>query len=151
MNAVVGIEVKLEQVSVTGIRGITPQMINEAAQKQLVYKLVAIAEITDGQAELCVAPILVPQVSFLGGITGWEMGVEFVTDLFETMKLKIDETSVFPTSAAVLRDIVHYTQGAQRNSQLQDSSAETQRVAPDHLPWQFDFEVSSRLRRFAAI
>ena len=45
--------------------------------------------------------------SFVGLITGWEMGVVIESDLWDVLSLKIDEPSVVPTSAAVLRDILH--------------------------------------------
>jgi homoserine dehydrogenase len=35
------------------------------------------------------------------------MGIEFETDIFETIAMRTGETGVYPTAAAMLRDVVH--------------------------------------------
>mmetsp|Transcript_33483 Transcript_33483/g.78454 ORF Transcript_33483/g.78454 Transcript_33483/m.78454 type:complete len:210 (-) Transcript_33483:152-781(-) len=101
--------VSLADVDITGIRTISSQQIAEAAQQNQAYRLVASAEPASppGSWALRVQPLPLPKDGFLGGITGWEMGVVFHSDLFETMWLKIDEPNVVPTACAVLRDIVN--------------------------------------------
>ena len=106
---VLGFPARKSDVAVEGVRGVTPQMVAEAAAAGDVYKLVATAASkgVGGGFTLSVQPRRVPVDSFLGGIRGWEMGVVFKSDLFDVVSLKIDEPSVTPTSAAVLRDILH--------------------------------------------
>jgi len=110
-NAILGCDAKLDDVAVVGIRGITPALIQQAADEGLVYKLVATAalqgETLPPSYALEVKPVRVPKCSFVGLITGWEMGVVIESDLWDVISLKIDEPSVVPTSAAVLRDILH--------------------------------------------
>lgn len=119
MNSVAGTPTTLDQIRVSGIRGVTADMISEAKAQGLVYRLVATAKSRGGGGfEMSVEPVAVPEHSFIGGISGWEMGVVFVTDLFETTSFKIDETSVIPTSAAVLRDIVHFSQAEHARREL---------------------------------
>ena len=55
---------------------------------------------------LTVAPTRVPATSFLGGCVATDMGVIFETDIYETQSFKTNETGVFPTAAAMLRDLV---------------------------------------------
>jgi len=112
-NTALGISVELKDVAVQGVRGVTPHMTQEAAAQGQVYKLIATAQLVEGvagtpdaQYTLEVAPKRVSADSFIGGISGWEMGVVIDSDLWERLFLKIDEPSVIPTSAAVLRDIV---------------------------------------------
>ena len=52
-----------------------------------------------------VGPTAVPKTSFLGQCSDTSMCIRFVTDLFETIDLKTNEKGVYPTSAAVLRDV----------------------------------------------
>lgn len=86
-------------------------MVAEAKEAGEVFKLVATATPNgEGGYTLSVRPQRVPATSFLGGICGWEMGVVFRSDLFDVVSLKIDEPTVTPTSAAVLRDILHCVQ-----------------------------------------
>lgn len=54
--------------------------------------------------KLSVAPRNVPATSFLGSCESTDMGVVFVTDIYETQSFKTNETGVYPTSAAMLRD-----------------------------------------------
>jgi len=110
-NAVLRVPTVLEDISVQGVREVTPEMIKEAEARGEVYKLVATAQEQqqangDPRYKFEVAPRCVPASSFIGGIDGWEMGVVIHSDLWERVFLKIDEPSVVPTSAAVLRDII---------------------------------------------
>lgn len=106
-NAVLGFPAGKADVAVEGVRGVTPEMVVAAAEEDEVFKLVASAS-PDGSGGfvLAVKPRRVPRSSFLGGVCGWEMGIVFRSDLFDEVSLKIDEPTVQPTSAAVLRDVL---------------------------------------------
>mmetsp|Transcript_6419 Transcript_6419/g.15192 ORF Transcript_6419/g.15192 Transcript_6419/m.15192 type:complete len:364 (-) Transcript_6419:42-1133(-) len=108
VNAVLGRPVRLADVAVEGVRSVTPELVAEAKGRGEVYKLVASAEVAEGgELKLTVRPTLLPSAAFLAGVVGWEMGIVLRSDLFEVVSLKIDEPSVVPTSAAVLRDVLH--------------------------------------------
>ena len=106
-NAILGLSVSLEDVSVTGIRELTGKQIARARAEGQRVRLIATAQRSDAGWRMEVRPRLVPATSFLGGVDLWEMGVVFHTDIFETMYLKIDERGPTATAAAMLRDAVH--------------------------------------------
>jgi len=108
-NAIMRLRVRAADVTVTGVRGVTPAMVAEAAAAGEVYKLVATAEVGSAgmPPTLTVQPRRVSKGTFLGGVQGFEMGIVMTSDLFNVISMKIDEPSVEPTSAAVLRDVLH--------------------------------------------
>lgn len=101
-----GVSVAIADVDVTGIRGITSDMIAEASLIGCKYKLVASAVVVNDEYSLKVSPDPVPLTDFL--CTGpTEMGVVLETDINGVISLKIDEEDPLPTAAAVVRDIVY--------------------------------------------
>ncbi len=106
-NAVLGLQAKLEDVSVSGIRDLNREQIMASRASGQMYRLIATAERTNEGWRLDVRPRLVPLDSFLGGVDLWEMAIVFYTDIFEDMYLKIDERGPMATAAAMLRDAVH--------------------------------------------
>ena len=70
-----------QQVDRTGIRNITPEMIQNAKEKGERWKLVASAERSGGQIKARVAPELVPASSRLYGMESASAGLEFRTDM----------------------------------------------------------------------
>ncbi len=110
-NAILGLRVGLEDVQVTGMRDITPDDLRAARATGHMIRLIATAQRSDAGWHLDVAPRQVPLDSFLGQVDGWEMGIQFHTDIFEDVYLKIDERGPMATAAAMLRDAVHLAQG----------------------------------------
>ncbi len=108
-NAVLGGRVTLDDLAhVEGIVGITPADLAAARARGEVIKLVARAERrADGAYDLRVQPESLPEDDFLARVSGWEMGVVFETDIYETIFAKIDERDPVTTAAAVLRDVVN--------------------------------------------
>ncbi len=108
-NAVLGVRVTLDDLAhVEGIVGITPADLAAARARGEVIKLVARAERrADGVYDLRVQPESLPEDDFLARVSGWEMGVVFETDIYETIFAKIDERDPVTTAAAVLRDVVN--------------------------------------------
>ena len=70
-----------QQVSPTGIRGVTPEMIAKAKAEGKRYKLVCSAEKVDGKVTARVAPELVDSSSPLYGMMDSNTGVTFRTDV----------------------------------------------------------------------
>ncbi|PRP87226.1 homoserine dehydrogenase [Planoprotostelium fungivorum] len=115
-STVISSHLSLSDVEKEGITEITKEKIEEAKAAGKVYKLVASAVKRDNQGgeekreeegdkwELCVKVELLPKDDFLALCDGWQMGVEFHSDLFGSMYHKVDEREPTPTAAAMLRD-----------------------------------------------
>lgn len=105
-NAVLGYAATVKDVQpVVGI----PTEIGEARRSDgRVLKLIGRAERRqDGGYRLAVQPVWLPATHKLAQVNGWEMGVVFESDLFETVFLAIDERGPTGTAAAMLRDVVN--------------------------------------------
>ena len=92
---------------VTGITGITPDPIRQGATRGEVVKLVATATRRGGDYLLSVEPEWLPETDFLAGVSGWEMGIVFDTDIMGVQQFKVDERGPIPTAAAMLRDVIN--------------------------------------------
>ncbi len=106
-NSFLGINATLADVAVQGITAITLLELQAAAAENNTIKLVATAQANGATYQLSVVPALLPNVDFLAGCQGWEMGIVIETDIYGTMRYKIDERSALPTAAAMLRDAVN--------------------------------------------
>ncbi len=108
-NAILGVPATLADVDpVTGITHITRDDVLQAQARGETIKLIARAEQgPNGGYTLRVAPEHLPEDDFLARVQGWEMGVVFETDIYETIFAKIDERDPLTTAAAVLRDVVN--------------------------------------------
>jgi homoserine dehydrogenase len=93
---------------VTGITAITPYDIRQGAARGEVVKLVATAtRKKDGGYDYSVQPEWLPECDFLAGVSGWEMGIVFDTDIMGLQQFKVDERGPIPTAAAMLRDVIN--------------------------------------------
>ena len=97
---------------VEGITRISAAEIRQRAASGLVVKLVATAERENGRYVLSVQPEWLPSNDFLAGVSGWEMGIVFETDIMGLQQFKVDERGPVPTAAAVLRDIINLAAGS---------------------------------------
>jgi homoserine dehydrogenase len=96
----------IHDIETTGIQNLTSTQLEEARKRGNKIKLIASA-IPDGQTwKLSVKPTEVTEGSFLGQCNGWEMGIQFESDLYESISMKIFEEDPLATSAAVLRDML---------------------------------------------
>jgi len=105
----------LKDIETEGITKITKEKLEEANGQGKIYKLVASAvkktqhDSSDANSipwALTVKPELLPKADFLGACDGWQMGVEFHSDVFGSMYHKVDEREPTPTAAAMLRDAI---------------------------------------------
>ncbi len=113
-NAILGQTVTLKDVDVTGIENITEADLRAAQADNKQIKLVARYE----NDKLSVAPLALPQDSFLAHCTGWEMAVELHTDIYGIMYHKLWEREPVPTAASMLRDAVNIFENRARNPSL---------------------------------
>ena len=97
----------IDDIVIEGIDRITTHHISEARNRGNTLKLIAQAEPDGTRWKLSVRPIEVNAASFLGLCKGWEMGIEFETDYYESISMKIFEEDPMATSAAVFRDAIH--------------------------------------------
>ena len=105
-NAVLGVPATLADVSVEGITGVGPVQLAEAKANGRVIKLIATAEQQGEHYRFEVKPRQVPANRFLGGVSGWQMGIIFHTDIYEEISMKVDERDPTATAAAMLRDVI---------------------------------------------
>jgi homoserine dehydrogenase len=103
-NAVLGFDCTVRDVQpVEGIAGAAAR----ATPDQRV-RLVGLAELReDGGYDLSVRPVALPGQHKLAQVDGWQMGVLFESDLFESIFISIDERGPTGTAAAMLRDVVN--------------------------------------------
>jgi len=106
-NAVLRRPTTLADVSVQGIRGITPADLQAARDSGRVIKLIASAERRGEDYALAVQPTALPAQSILARTGRWDMAVVYTTDYMGTISAVIEEKGPVPTSAAVLRDMIN--------------------------------------------
>jgi homoserine dehydrogenase len=96
----------IRDIETVGIQNLTASDLNAAHKRGNKIKLIASA-VQDGTAwKLSVKPTEVKADSFLGQCDGWEMGIQYESDLYESISMKIYEEDPLATSAAVLRDMI---------------------------------------------
>jgi homoserine dehydrogenase len=92
---------------VTGNRGLSPSP-GPSLEGGGVWRLLGVAERrADGGYDLSVRPAALPPTHKLAHVDGWQMGVVFESDLFESIFISIDERGPTGTAAAMLRDVVN--------------------------------------------
>ena len=105
-NAVLHRPTKLSDVSVAGIRGVSPDELRDATARRHVVKLVALAEKAGKDYRLSVAPTHLDTTHPLASVGAGMMGVIYHTDINGSIIAKIEEHDPYPTAAGVLRDII---------------------------------------------
>lgn len=102
-NHVLDARITLDDISVTGIRSITPEMIRTEESQGNTIKLIASYDGVNYKVE----PTVIAKDTFIGSCTGWEMGIEIHSDLYGIMYHKLYEKEPVPTAASMLRDAVN--------------------------------------------
>ena len=105
-NSVLCRPTTLADVEITGIRGVTPEDLAQAARAGRAVKLLALAERAGGDYRLSVRPTALAADHPLARLRPWEMGVRYSTDTMGVIYAVIDEPDPLPTAAAVLRDVI---------------------------------------------
>ena len=106
-NSFADMMITLADVHVSGIEDVRADRLQQCRRDDSVLKLVATAERIDTEWRFRVEPTLVPITSFLGGCSGWEMGVEIQSDTYGRTFHKLWEREPVPTAASMVRDAVH--------------------------------------------
>ena len=115
-----------QQVSPTGIRGITPEMIASARAQGKRYKLVCSAERAGESVHASVAPQLVDASSPLYGMMNSSTGVTFRTDVVPDYSIILSEREGMSggpveTAYGLFADFVNLARHAAPQQQLGDS------------------------------
>ncbi len=106
-NAVLDMPAHLEDVTRTGITGVSARDIQEEARRGNTIRLVAVADrLPDGSYDLSVAPRPLPLAHPLGRLGSRGMGIVYSTDIYGTIVATIDEPNPLPSAATMLRDIL---------------------------------------------
>lgn len=97
----------LKDLTVIGIRTVTPQDLDDARVNNQVIKLVARAEKVGGEWNLTVKPERLDMSHPLAGVGGGYMAVLYESDINGQIFARIKEDNPYPTAAAVLRDVIN--------------------------------------------
>nr|WP_319373989.1 homoserine dehydrogenase [uncultured Methanobacterium sp.] len=110
-----GVYVKQEKFHVEGITRITPDDIRFAKEElESVIKLLAIAQITDGELEIRVHPTLVPETHLLAAVNDVFNAVYLVGDVVGPVLMYGAGAGMMPTASAVVADCIDIIQDMER-------------------------------------
>ncbi|HII83606.1 MAG TPA: homoserine dehydrogenase [Methanobacterium subterraneum] len=110
-----GTYVEQEKFHVEGITRITPDDILFAQEElESVIKLLAIAQIDDGELEIRVHPTLVPETHLLASVNDVYNAVYLVGDVVGPVLMYGAGAGMMPTASAVVADCIDIIQGMER-------------------------------------
>lgn len=107
VTVLMDIPLKPAQISRTGIRGITPEMIQSAQKEAKRYKLICTAERDGEQVHCKVAPELVSVTSPFYGVEGSSSIIQFNTDALGALTLIETDPGPETTAYGLLADFIH--------------------------------------------
>jgi homoserine dehydrogenase len=96
---------------VEGIKGISLQDIQYAAELGYSVKLVGVIEHKDGVFNVSVHPALVPKLSLLGSLEGAYNGIELEDEYGTVSGLIAPGAGTYPTADAVIKDLLDIAEG----------------------------------------
>ena len=96
---------------VEGIRNVTPQDIQYAAELEYSVKLVGVIEEKGGAFNVSVHPALMPQTSLLGSLEGAYNGTEIEDEYGVVSGLVAPGAGVYPTTDAIVKDLLDIAEG----------------------------------------
>ncbi len=110
-NVVMKAEVTPKDVDTTGIENITKEMIEEAAARGNVYKLICRAYRKNGQVVLKVAPEEVNKMNSFATVTGTSLIVSLTTDLMGTLTIMSESPEVDQAGYGIFSDLLEIIEG----------------------------------------
>ena len=113
-NSVLGYPAGLDDVDVTGILGVSDDMLKAAVERGMRVKLVAMAEADGDGYRLDVRPRELVAGHPLAQLGPKQMGIVYHTDVSGSISAAIVEETPVPTAFAMLRDVVEIYAGARR-------------------------------------
>ncbi len=110
-NVLMNREMKMNDISVEGITGITQAHIDEAKKEGRKYKLVGRTTNRDGRLDMTVRPEKIDKSHPLYNIDGRYKAVRYVSDTLGDLTISGGPSGVTPAAASVLRDLVNIHRG----------------------------------------
>ncbi|MGI6698333.1 MAG: homoserine dehydrogenase [Clostridiales bacterium] len=110
-NILMNEEKTLEDISVEGITGITPEQIIDAKKQGKKYKLVGRTVKRNGALHMSVRPERLDKGHPLHSIDGRYKAVRYVSDTLGDLTLSGGPSGVTPAAASVLRDLINIHRG----------------------------------------
>jgi homoserine dehydrogenase len=105
-NAVLRRPTTLSDLTVKGIRGLTPKELQYVLGWEERITLLGIAEWTGSDYQLSVEPVSLPLDHPISRMGDDEMGVVYHTDIAGRISVFAEERDAVPTAAAMLRDVI---------------------------------------------
>ncbi|NLO25908.1 MAG: homoserine dehydrogenase [Clostridiales bacterium] len=110
-NILMNEEKTIEDVSVEGITGITPEQIEQAKQEGKKYKLVGRTQNKAGALYMTVRPEKLDEWHPLYRIDGKNKAVRYVSDTLGDLTISGGASGVTPAAASILRDLINIHRG----------------------------------------
>ncbi|BDZ66939.1 homoserine dehydrogenase [Methanobacterium ferruginis] len=124
-----GIYVEEEKFHVEGITRITPDDIKFAREElDSVVKLLAIAQLDDGELEIRVHPTLVPQDHLLASVNDVFNAVYMVGDVVGPVLMYGQGAGMMPTASAVVADCMNIIQDMKRTVDYGPATSRVKKV-----------------------
>jgi len=101
----------LDPFSVEGIRDMTSQDIQYAAELEYSVKLVGVIEQKEGVFNVAVYPAMVPKASLLGSLEGAYNGIELEDEYGIVSGLVAPGAGTYPTAQAIIKDLLDIAEG----------------------------------------
>ncbi|MDP2919986.1 MAG: homoserine dehydrogenase [Dehalococcoidia bacterium] len=111
LNLITNSYQKVPDFHIEGIRDITSQDIQYAAELGYAIKLVGVIEQVDSSVTVGVHPALLPQTSLLGSLQGAYNGTELEDEYGVISGLVAPGAGVYPTTDAIIKDLVDIAEG----------------------------------------
>ncbi len=106
-NAVLGADLTLDQVGVSGITDVTAADLRAATADSKTLKLIAEAEVTDGRVRASVGVRALPLDHPLAHVTGSEKGITYTTDTMDRVSAVGGKSDPRAAAAAMLKDVIN--------------------------------------------
>lgn len=107
VNALLDAGISLNDLPVSGITDVTADDLAEAAASGMTLKLIAQAEVVDGQVEASVQVRPLPLAHPLAGLTGSEKGITYTTDTMDRLTVSGGKSDPRAAAAAMLKDVIN--------------------------------------------
>ncbi len=105
-NVVMDADVTPDDVDTTGIENVTKEMIDEAAERGNVIKLICRAYRRNGDVVLKVAPEEVNKMNSFASVTGTSLIVSLTTDLMGTLTIMTESPEVDQAGYGIFSDLL---------------------------------------------
>jgi homoserine dehydrogenase len=106
-NSLLGTSLRLSDIDIRGITGVTTSDIRNALESGKKIKLVGIVDAENGEINVKVEPGLVDAANPLYHVDGAEKGVVFTTDTMGTVTVTGGKSNPVGAAAAMLKDVIN--------------------------------------------